>query len=82
MNKDDLTDLKKLEALSDWLADCNELPSSGDAVCVMNAAEEIGELRKLVIKIRRKLDYGAIYGWDDDDPCWEVVRKTSDILEI
>lgn len=40
-----MTDLMHLKSISDWLAEDNELPSSGDACCVLEAVEEIERLR-------------------------------------
>lgn len=74
----DITDLQQLKALSDWLSNDNELPSSHDAVCVMDAVDEIETLRVLVVKLRNKLDYGDIYQWDDGDTCWNEMREIAD----
>ena len=70
----DITDLKQLKSVSDWLSDDNELPSSGDAACVCDAVDEIAVLRALIVKLRDKLEYGDAYQWDDGDECWGMMR--------
>lgn len=74
----DITDLQQLKDLSEWLSDDNELPSTHDAACVMDAVDEIKTLRTLVVRLSSKLEYGDIYQWDDGDPCWNEMREIAD----
>ena len=77
----DITDLKQLKSVSDWLSDDNELPSSNDAACVCDAVDEIEMLRGLIVKIRDKLEYGDIYQCDDGDACWSLMKEVANACE-
>jgi len=51
--------LNRLRTISNWLADNNELPSSGDAVCVMEAVDEIERLSSLIGDLVMELEQRA-----------------------
>jgi len=72
----DITDLKQLKSVSDWLSDDNELPSNGDAACVCDAVDEISVLRALIVDIRNKIDCGA-----GDNTCLDCMRKIADTFD-
>lgn len=63
------TDLAQLKALADWLSNDNEPPSSGDALCVLDAIDEIKKLRNPRPDSKPYKFENPEHGWqNEDDP--------------